>query len=175
MIAISQKLPLYSLAKFTACKLDFVDTLTPPFRLRYSCFLSASVEYSFLRPAPCLCPPWSWHGVWTALAGELCRPASEPRHLHDLACHLALASTLPEAGIPNAAERAMQALRDLAASGFDNPPLLREDGRLAPLRDREDYQDLLRRLQVRAGETPAAARDPGPTKFAPRRTESTKP
>jgi tetratricopeptide (TPR) repeat protein len=102
------------------------------------------------------CPPWSWPAVWSALAAELCRQNPEPCHLYDLAGHLALASTLPRAGIPDSAGRAVQALRDLVASGFDNPDKLRSDGRFAPLRDRRDFQDLLSQLQAQAAASPAA-------------------
>jgi tetratricopeptide (TPR) repeat protein len=105
-----------------------------------------------------LCPPWSWPSVWSAVAVELCRQDPEPWQLYDLARHLALASTLPEAGIPDPASRAVRVLRDLAASGFDNPYVLRSDERLAPLRDRPDFQDLLRQMRARAPERAAAPR-----------------
>jgi hypothetical protein len=104
-----------------------------------------------------LCLPGSWPAVWSALALELCRE-DDPCHLYDLAGNLALASTLPGAGIPDPATRAVQALRDLAASGFDNPRKLATDERLAPLRDRQDFQDLLSRLHAQAAEKPAALR-----------------
>src|SRR5262249_37159097 len=106
----------------------------------------------------CICPPWSWPSVWSAVAVEVCRQGPEPFQLHDLARHLALASTLPAAGIPDPAGGAVRALRALAASGFDNPGLLRGDGRLAPLRDRPDFQDLLRRMQHQAPDRAAAPR-----------------
>jgi hypothetical protein len=105
-----------------------------------------------------LCPPWSWPSVWSAVAWELFRHQPEPCHLFDLARHLALASTLPGAGIPDPANRAVRALRHLAASGFDNPHKLRSDERLAPLRGRQDFQDLLRRLHAQAAERRAAPR-----------------
>ena len=54
--------------------------------------------------------------------------------------------------------RSVQALRDLAGSGFDNPGLLRRDERLAPLRDRQDFQDLLRRLDAQTAQRPRAPR-----------------
>ena len=46
--------------------------------------------------------------------------------------------TLPgNAGVGNAADRAVKALRDFIASGFDNPYKLRNDPRLEPLRKRD--------------------------------------
>jgi tetratricopeptide (TPR) repeat protein len=104
------------------------------------------------------CPPSSCPAVWSALAVELYRQDPEPGYLCDLAGHLALASTLPGAGIPDPASRAVRALRALAASGFDNPHKLQRDERLAPLRDRQDFKDLLRQLQAQAAAGPAAPR-----------------
>jgi len=79
---------------------------------------------------------------------DLCK--QEPCYLDDLAHHLTLASTLPDqAGIPDAADRAVKALRDYIASGFDNPYKLRHDPRLEPLRKREDFQKLVRELEAK--------------------------
>ena len=105
-----------------------------------------------------LCPPWSWPCVWSAVAVELCQQGSEPCHLYDLACHLALASTLSGTGIPDPAGRAVRILRDLASSDFDNTNEFQRDERLAPLRDRPDFQDLLRRLRALAPKQPTALR-----------------
>ncbi len=80
-----------------------------------------------------LCPPSSWPAVWQVLALQAYR--SEPCYLYDLACCLALASTLPEQTLePDPAGRAVQILHDLVASGFDNPHKLQTDPRLSPLR-----------------------------------------
>ena len=55
---------------------------------------------------------------------DLCK--QEPCYLYDLARHLILASTLPgSAGVANPADRAVKALDDYIASGFDNPYKLR--------------------------------------------------
>jgi tetratricopeptide (TPR) repeat protein len=119
---------------------------------------AAAISEEIVRGQGCYpCPPWSWPSVWSAVAVELCRQDPEPCQLHDLARHLALASTLPGAGIPEPASRAVRALRDLAASGFDNPHMLRNDERLAPLRDRPDFQDLLHQMQA---QTPDRAAPP---------------
>jgi serine/threonine-protein kinase len=107
-----------------------------------------------------LCPPWSWPTAWSALAVASCRQDPEPSHLIDLAGTLALASTLPGPGVPDAAVRAVRALHDLVAAGFDRHEQLRGDGRLAPLRGRRDFQAFLRHLQARANETPPAPLNP---------------
>ncbi len=73
----------------------------------------------------------------------------EPCYLYDLAHHLTLASTLPDsAGVSNAADRAVKALRDYIASGFDNPYKLRHDPRLEPIRKRDDFQAMVRELEA---------------------------
>jgi hypothetical protein len=54
-----------------------------------------------------------------------------------------------QAGIPDAADRAVKALRDYIASGFDNPYKLRHDPRLEPLRQRDDFQKLVRELEAK--------------------------
>jgi hypothetical protein len=92
-------------------------------------------------------PPASPAAVWSFFAEEIYR--QEPCYLYDLACHLALASTLSaETGIPDAAGRAVQALRDYIASGFDNPHKLRTDPALDPLRKRDDFRKLVRDLEA---------------------------
>jgi hypothetical protein len=74
----------------------------------------------------------------------------EPCYLYDLARYLALASTFHEkAGIADAAERAVKALQQFIASGFDNPYKLRHDDRLALLRDRPDFQAMVRELEAK--------------------------
>ena len=79
---------------------------------------------------------------------DLCK--QEPCYLYDLAHHLALASTLPDsAGIDHAADRAIKALRDSIASGFDNPYKLQHDDRLAPLRKRDDFPKLVKELEAK--------------------------
>ena len=50
---------------------------------------------------------------------------------------------------PDPAGRAVQALRDYVASGFDNPHKLRTDPALEPLRKRDDFQKLVRDLEAR--------------------------
>jgi tetratricopeptide (TPR) repeat protein len=93
------------------------------------------------------CPPASPASVWCFLAEELYR--QEPCYLYDRACYLALASTLDRAaGNPDPAGEAAQDLRDYVASGFDNPHKLRTDPALEPLRKRDDFQKLLRELEV---------------------------
>ncbi|MGO8747881.1 MAG: protein kinase domain-containing protein [Thermoguttaceae bacterium] len=78
----------------------------------------------------------------------------EPCYLYDLARHLTLASTLPgSAGVNNPADRAKKALGEYIASGFDNPYKLRTDPRLEPLRKREDFQKLVRDLEVKVKQT----------------------
>jgi hypothetical protein len=99
------------------------------------------------------CPPASPGSVWSFFAQELLRQEEEPCYLYDLACHLALASTLPgRAGLADPAGRAVQALRDLVASGFDNAYQLRTDPALDPLRKREDFRKLVRDLGARVRE-----------------------
>ncbi|MFO0841905.1 MAG: protein kinase [Gemmataceae bacterium] len=105
-------------------------------------------------------PPFSWPSVWSMVAVDLLRRDPEPCHQLHVARHLALASTLPESGVADPVGRAVQALRALADSGFDNPRLLEQDGRLAPLRGRQDFQDLLRRLRAQAAVRSAASRQP---------------
>ena len=98
-----------------------------------------------------LCPPCSWSAVWQVLALQAYR--REPCYLYDLACCLALASTLPGQTLqPDPAGRAVEALRDLVASGFDNPHKLETDPRLSPLRQRADFRKLVLELQAQAGE-----------------------
>ncbi len=53
-----------------------------------------------------------------------------------------------EAGVPNAAARAVKALGDFIASGFDNPYKLRNDRRLDPIRDREDFRGMVEKLKT---------------------------
>jgi hypothetical protein len=78
---------------------------------------------------------------------DLCK--QEPCYLDDLAHHLTLASTFPgSAGVDHAADRAIKALRDYIASGFDNPYNLRHEPRLEPLRKRQDFQRLVRELEA---------------------------
>ena len=84
---------------------------------------------------------------------DLCK--QEPCYLDDLAHHLTLASTLPaSAGVDHAADRAIKALRDYIASGFDNPYKLRHDPRLDPLRKRDDFQKLVKDLETRLSTKP---------------------
>ena len=107
-----------------------------------------------------VCQPATWQSRWSVLAEQLSR--QEPSYLYDLACHLALASTLPGTeGSSAAAGRAVAALR---ASGFDNVHKLRTDPRLGPLRGRADFQKLLHELETRPPlreRPPSAARAPG--------------
>ena len=56
------------------------------------------------------------------------------------------------AGVSNAADRAIKALSEYIASGFDNPYKLRTDPRLEPLRKREDFQKLVHELEVKVKE-----------------------
>jgi tetratricopeptide (TPR) repeat protein len=97
---------------------------------------------------PLLRSPGSAASLWAAIAEWLGR--LEPCYLYDLACHLALASTLPGAnGWPNPADQAVWLLRGSVASGFDNPHKLRTDPALEPLRKREDFRKLVRDLEAR--------------------------
>ncbi len=102
-------------------------------------------------------PPASPAALWTFLP-TLLWPL-ETCDLYDLACHLALASTLPGAnGRPDAAEQAVAALRCCIASGFDNLHQLRTDPALEPLRKREDFQKLVHALEAsRPGRKDATA------------------
>jgi hypothetical protein len=88
----------------------------------------------------------------TILIDEIIGPFTtpEPCYLYDLAHYLALASTFPDkAGIPDAAERAVRALLQFIVSGFDNPYKLTHDDRLVPIRDRADFQDMVRHLEAK--------------------------
>jgi tetratricopeptide (TPR) repeat protein len=87
-------------------------------------------------------PPASLASLGTFLP-TLLWPA-ESCHLYDLACHLALASTLQG---PEPAEQAVRALRWCVAAGFDNPHKLRTDPALEPLRKREDFRKLVHDLE----------------------------
>ena len=94
------------------------------------------------------CPPTTPASAWSFLAEELYW--REPCYLYDLACQLALASTLPgDAGLADPAGRAVRALRDYVVSGFDNPYKLRNDPALEPLRQRGDFQKLLSDLETK--------------------------
>ncbi len=74
----------------------------------------------------------------------------DPAKPLDLAHHLTLASTLPgSAGVDHAADRAIKAIRDYNASGFDKPYKLRHDPRLEPLHQRDDFQKLVRELEAK--------------------------
>jgi tetratricopeptide (TPR) repeat protein/tRNA A-37 threonylcarbamoyl transferase component Bud32 len=107
-----------------------------------------TITEGLLRGVDLRCPPTSGLAVWSFIAGELCR--QEPCYLDDLACQLALASTLPgKAGLADPASQAVQALRDHIAHGFDNAYKVRTDPALAPLRRRPDFQKLLGDLQAR--------------------------
>jgi hypothetical protein len=78
----------------------------------------------------------------------------EPCYLYDLARHFTLASTLPgSADVTNPADRAIKTLGEYIASGFDNPYKLRTDPRLEPLRKHEDFQKLVRDLEIKVKET----------------------
>jgi len=84
----------------------------------------------------------------TEITEDLCK--QEPCYLYDLAHHLTLASTLPgSASVSDAADRAVKALREYIASGFDNPYKLRHDPRLEPLRKRDDFQKLVKELEAK--------------------------
>jgi tetratricopeptide (TPR) repeat protein len=76
-----------------------------------------------------------------AIAEPLAR--EDPAYLYDLACARALQARLdPSApGPPRAAVKALQAAIE---RGFDNAYKLETDGRLAPLRPREDFRALIR-------------------------------
>ncbi len=88
-----------------------------------------------------------------AIIEDLCK--QEPCYRYDLAHHLTLASTMPgNAGVDHAADRAIKALRDYIASGFDNPYKLRHDPRLEPLRQRDDFQKLVKELETRLAARP---------------------
>jgi hypothetical protein len=102
-----------------------------------------------------VCPPCSWPSCWSLIAEQLSR--QEPCYLYDLACHLALASTLP--GDEGEAGRAVAALRASGAAGFDNVHKLRTDPRLEPLRGRADFQRLIHELETRP---PLRERPPSP-------------
>jgi len=79
---------------------------------------------------------------------DLCK--QEPCYLEDLARQLTLASTFPDnASVDHAGDRAIKALHDYIASGFDNPYKLRHDERLAPLRGRADFQAMVRELEAK--------------------------
>ena len=97
---------------------------------------------------PLLRSPRSLASLWADVAELLGR--LEPCYFYDLACHLALASTLPgENGRPDAADQAVWLLRCSVAAGFDNPHKLRTDPALEPLRKRDDFQKLVRDVEAR--------------------------
>ncbi len=78
----------------------------------------------------------------------------EKCYLYDLARHLTLASTLPGgAGVTKPADRAVKALSEYMGSGFDNPYKLHTDPRLESLRKREDFQKLVRELEIKVKQT----------------------
>jgi tetratricopeptide (TPR) repeat protein len=96
-------------------------------------------------------PPASIESLWAFLP-TLFWPV-ESCHRYDLACHLALDSTLPgENGKSDAAEQAVWALRWYVASGFDNLHRFRTDLALEPLRKREDFRKLVGDLEARGRE-----------------------
>ncbi|HEY7426671.1 MAG TPA: serine/threonine-protein kinase [Gemmataceae bacterium] len=75
----------------------------------------------------------------------------EPCTLYDLACRLALASTLPGGtDSRGAAEQAMWFLHRSVAAGFDNLHRIRTDPALKPLRNREDFRKLIHDLEARS-------------------------
>jgi hypothetical protein len=80
--------------------------------------------------------------AWAALAFPAV--AREPGYWHDLACHLALASTLPGGSPGDEAARAVSALREWVATGCGPSDALAADPRLAPLHGRDDFQRLVR-------------------------------
>jgi hypothetical protein len=96
-------------------------------------------------------PPTSLESLWAFLPALLW-PA-ESCHRYDLACHLALASTLHGYnGKPDPAEEAVRALHWCVASGFDNLHRLRTDPALEPLRKRKDFWKLVRDLEAGSAE-----------------------
>jgi hypothetical protein len=110
--------------------------------VRQAVALSASILW---RDHP-LVPSASF---WTSLPALL-RPM-ESCHLYDLACHLALASTLPGAnGKSDLAEQAVRTLRCSVAAGFANLHQFRTDPALDPLRKRADFQKLVRDLEAKS-------------------------
>jgi tetratricopeptide (TPR) repeat protein len=79
------------------------------------------------------------------------RHRSELGYLYDLACQLALASTLSR-DVGPASDLASGAVLFLACScisGYDNSHKLRTDPALEPLRQRDDFQQLLRDVEAR--------------------------
>jgi tetratricopeptide (TPR) repeat protein len=94
-----------------------------------------------------VCLPVSWPSRWSIIAEQLSR--QEPCYLYDLACHLALASTLPGNEGGDVLSRAVAALRASGAAGFDNVHKLRTDSRLEPLHGRADFQRLVHEMETR--------------------------
>jgi hypothetical protein len=85
----------------------------------------------------------------------------EPCYLYDLACYLALASTLPgKNGRPDPADQAVRLLCCSVATGFDNLHKLRTDPALEPLRKREDFQKLVHDLEARTPGRKDATQNP---------------
>src|SRR5262249_39176826 len=77
---------------------------------------------------------------------------ADPAYLFDLACADAFQARLDKsaAGPPAAAVKALQAA---VKEGLDNAYKLEHDDRLAPLRSRKDFQELIRLVK---GKTPTA-------------------
>ena len=104
------------------------------------------------------CPLAAPESNWSFLALEIY--CQEPCYQYDLACYLALASTLPgHAGRYDSVGRAVEALRGHRAAGFDNLHKLRTDPELGLLRKHDYFQKLVRDLELRG--PGASPNDPG--------------
>src|SRR5262249_45222240 len=82
-----------------------------------------------------------------ALAEKLAR--DDPSYNVDLACALALRTRVAPAE-PGPPAPAVSALRPPVEAGFDNAYRLRHDDRLAPVRARSGFQELIRSVERRA-------------------------
>jgi eukaryotic-like serine/threonine-protein kinase len=87
-------------------------------------------------------------------------PGEKPYSLYELACARALYSAVVDgkamltdeerATISREKDRALEALRQAVADGWENVPWMKVDRDLDPIRSRDDFQDLIRRLEVKA-------------------------
>src|SRR5262249_11119865 len=90
-------------------------------------------------------------------ASQYLEKSGEPSYLYNGACALSLASSVSDPAEGSAAsdrrlrdaERAVALLTSAFEHGFSNPAYLEQDSDLAPIRSRDDFRALVRRMEAK--------------------------